>query len=155
MRGVDEEQRIPVRRSLEHGLGRNVSGRASSVLDDELLAEAFRQPLTNEAGDDVVRPAGDKADDDTDWPRGITLGACNPRHRRQRGGAGGEMEKLPTVGKFHAAALPGRSRSCRIAARRSRREAGEDGTEERRALLPLASRIGRLWNIARSRLFRL
>src|SRR5262249_5140079 len=117
MRGVDEEQRIPVRRSLEHGLGRNISCGASSVLDDELLAEAFRQPLTEEAGNDVVRPAGDKADDDTDWPRGITLGACNPRHSRQRGRASGEMKKLPAVGQFHDTGLPERSPNRRLAAR--------------------------------------
>src|SRR5262249_44179025 len=108
MRGVDEEQRIPVRGGLDDGLGRNISGRAGSVLDNKLLAEAFRQPLTNEAGDNVVRPAGDKADDDTDWPRGISLRACNPRHPRQRGGARGEMEKL-SAGKFHECSPPDRT----------------------------------------------
>src|SRR5262249_49634513 len=34
-------------------------------------------------------------------PRRISLCLCNARLRRQRGGAGRQMQKLPSVGKFH------------------------------------------------------
>jgi hypothetical protein len=37
---------------------------APAVLDDELLAEAIRQPLTHQARLDLGSPAGRKADDD-------------------------------------------------------------------------------------------
>src|SRR5215472_918940 len=38
--------------------------------------------------------------DDLDWPRRIGLGRSDPRDGRQRDGARGQMQKLPSMGKF-------------------------------------------------------
>src|SRR5262245_63043671 len=60
---------------------------SSRVFDDELPAEALRQPLTHHACDDVAPTAGGKADDDAHGPRRIGLRARNARQDRQRGSA--------------------------------------------------------------------
>ena len=62
------QQRIAIRRRLRDRLGADVAARAGAILDDELLAEPLREPLTHQARLDVGRPAGGKADDDTHWP---------------------------------------------------------------------------------------
>ena len=46
-------------------------------------------------------PPGGKADDDAHRPRRIGLRPRDARHGRQRGSARGQMQKLPSVGKFH------------------------------------------------------
>src|SRR5262249_5774695 len=52
------------------------------------------QPLTNEARDDVSTAAWGKSDDDPHGPRRVSLCPCDLRHRRQRGGARGEMQEF-------------------------------------------------------------
>ena len=49
--------------------------------------------------------AGGKADDDAHRPRRIGLRPRDTRHGRQRGSARGQMQKLPSVGKFHNSSL--------------------------------------------------
>jgi len=57
---------------------------AGAVLDDELLAEAIRQPLAHQARLDVGSPARGKADDDADRPGRIGFRPRHPGHGRQR-----------------------------------------------------------------------
>src|SRR5215216_722596 len=64
VRRTDQEQRVTVRRRVHDRLGGEVAAGAQPVLNDEWLAEPFREPLTDQAGEDVVRTAGGKADDD-------------------------------------------------------------------------------------------
>ena len=56
----DQKERIAVRRRAHDRLGGDIAAGARPVLDDELLAEPLRQPLTHQARDDVEsrRPAG-------------------------------------------------------------------------------------------------
>jgi hypothetical protein len=60
---------------------------ARPVLDDERLAETLRQPLTNQAREDVGRAASGKADQHAHRPRRIGLRPGDARQRRQRGSA--------------------------------------------------------------------
>src|ERR1051326_8139685 len=63
--GHDQKQRVAVGRRTDDGLGGELPLGARSVLDDERLAEPLRQPLTNQAREDVGRTAGRKADHDS------------------------------------------------------------------------------------------
>src|SRR4051812_34124215 len=78
----------------------DIAASTRPVLDDERLAEVIRQPLTNQAREELGRAAGRKADDDAHWPRRIGLRPRNLRHGRQRGSACGQMQKS-SAGKFH------------------------------------------------------
>ena len=100
VRRSDQEERIAVRRRAHDRLGGDIAASARPVLDDELLAEPLRQPLTDQARDDVGRAAGGEADDDAHRPRRIGLRPRDARHGRQRGSARGQMQKL-SAGKFH------------------------------------------------------
>src|SRR5262249_24550824 len=90
------------------GFGSNIAGGARTDLDDELLAELFREELSEQAHDDVGGAACRLADDDLHRSRRIGLCACNMRSERQRGSAGSQMQKL-SAGKFHG--VP--SQECR------------------------------------------
>ena len=83
---------------------RDIAAGARPVLDDEWLTEPLRQPLSDQARDDVGRAAGGKADDDAHRPRRIGLRPRDARHGRQRGSARGQMQKL-SAGKFHRVLL--------------------------------------------------
>ena len=63
VRRTDQEERVAVRRRAHDRLGGDIAAGARPVLDDEWLAEPLRQPLTDQAREDVVRAAGGKADD--------------------------------------------------------------------------------------------
>src|SRR5262249_57574590 len=52
-------------------------------------------------GEDVGRTARTKADNEAHRPCRIGLRSRNARHGRQRSRAYGQMQKLPSVGKFH------------------------------------------------------
>jgi len=98
--GGGQQQRVAVRRGTRDRLGRDVGRRARPVLDDELLTEPFRQPLSDNPGANVGAAAGGIADDDAHGPRRIGLRPSDARDRRQRGGASGQMQKS-SAGKFH------------------------------------------------------
>src|SRR5262249_29470361 len=76
------------------------SGGARADLDDELLAELFRQELGNQARDEVRRAARRLANDDFNWPHRIGLRPSDTRYRWQRSSARGQMQEFAT-GKFH------------------------------------------------------
>ena len=63
-----QQERIAVRCRTHDRFGSDIATRARPVLDDELLAEAFRQPLTHQTCEDVSRAAGVKADDQAHRP---------------------------------------------------------------------------------------
>ena len=52
------EKRVPVRRRADNRFRRYVAGGARAVLDDDLLTEPLRQPLTDQARTDVSPAAG-------------------------------------------------------------------------------------------------
>src|SRR5262249_15919070 len=103
---TDHEERIAVCRRTHDRLYTDIANTARTVLDDKLLTEALRQPLTDGARSNVVDTPGRKWDNDAHRPRRIGLRPRNPRHHRQRASAGGQMQKMST-GKFHGAP-PGR-----------------------------------------------
>src|SRR5262249_59134782 len=56
--------------------------------------------VTNEASSNVVHATGCKWEKDAHWPHRIGLRPRNARRHRQRGSAGGQVQKL-SAGKFH------------------------------------------------------
>jgi hypothetical protein len=60
IRGHNLQQRVAICGRLRDRLGADVAAGAGAVLNDELLAEALRQPLTHQARLDVGSPAGGK-----------------------------------------------------------------------------------------------
>jgi hypothetical protein len=92
-------------------LGR-IAARAGPVLDNDWLVELVRQPLTDQARNDVKSTAGRKADDDAYRPRRIGLCQSEAGRDREHGSARGQLQKLPT-GEFHIA-LPASSRNSRL-----------------------------------------
>src|SRR5262249_4786371 len=94
------EERVAIRGRVHDRLGRDSARGARPVLDDDLLTEPLRQPLTHQAGGDVRPTTGRKADDPVHWTCRIALSPSDPRHRRQRGSASGQMQKI-SAGKFH------------------------------------------------------
>src|SRR5262249_62412056 len=67
----------------------------------ELLTEPLREPLSYQTRDDVTCTAGAIADDDAHRPRRIGLRPCHARHRRERGRARSQMQKLPAAGEVY------------------------------------------------------
>jgi hypothetical protein len=61
-------------RGRTHGrLGTDVAASTRSVLDDELLTKPLREPLTQQARNDVLAAPRRLADDDAHWPHRIGL----------------------------------------------------------------------------------
>ena len=96
VRRRDQEQRIAVGRRVGSGLGTDIAAGARPVVDDELLAEPLRQPVADQAGVDVGRGAGRKADDDMHGPRRVGFGAHDARHGRERGTARRQLQNFST-----------------------------------------------------------
>jgi hypothetical protein len=67
---------------MGHGLGCDVAGGARPNLDEELLAELFRQELRDQARDDIGCAARRLADDDFHRTRWIGLRAGASREQR-------------------------------------------------------------------------
>src|SRR5262245_30805799 len=84
-----------------HCLDGDVARSTRPVLDDEWLAETLRQPLTNQAREDVRRAARGEADNDAHRSRRIGLRPRDTRSRWQYGRARGQMQKI-SAGKFHS-----------------------------------------------------
>ena len=73
LRGTSQEQRVAIRRRARRRIGPDVASGTWPVLDDELLSESLRQPLTDQARDDVRRPAGSEGNNDAHRSRRIGL----------------------------------------------------------------------------------
>jgi hypothetical protein len=100
VRTSDQKQRVAIRRRTHDGLGSNISTGTWPVLDDEGLAEPVGQPLPKQAPDDIRPATRNDADDQTHRPRRIGLRPSHARGGRQRGSAGGQVQKI-SAGKFH------------------------------------------------------
>ncbi len=105
------KKRIAVRGRTHDHLGRQVSARAGPVLDDDGLAEMLRQPLPDQACDDVVWAAGGGRDDNAHRPRRKCLRLRDPRYRRERGNTRGQLQKS-AAWKHHGIHSPVRTLAC-------------------------------------------
>jgi len=94
------EERMAVRRRAHDRLRADRAAGARPVLDDEGLAEPFRQPLSHRARHDVGRRARRHRHDPAHWPRRIRMCLRKARHRRQRGSTCGQLQKSSTA-KLH------------------------------------------------------
>src|SRR6516164_1836151 len=92
---------MSIRRRTHDRLCADIAAAPRSVVDNKLLAEALRQPLTDQARDYVDTAASGKADGNPHRLRRIGLRSRKPRDGGQRGGARGQMQDVSTVGKFH------------------------------------------------------
>src|SRR5262249_48887510 len=70
---MDQEERIAIRGRTHDRLRGDITAGARPVLDDELLAEPLREPLADQASDDVGAAASGKAGDDAHRPARIGL----------------------------------------------------------------------------------
>src|SRR3954470_21701201 len=98
--GPAEQERVAVGRCTNSRFGCEVACCAGPVLNDDWLAHLLRQPLSEQARNDVEVTTGRKAHDDTHLPGWIGLGACYTRHR-QDGAARGQLQEFAAM-KFHA-----------------------------------------------------
>src|SRR5262249_55901256 len=69
VRRCGQEERIAIRCRTHDDLCGDITRGTRPVLDDEWLAEPPRQPLTDQASDDVGATAGGKSDNDAHRPR--------------------------------------------------------------------------------------
>ena len=99
-RYVDQEQRIAVWGRLCHDFGADVAGRTRPAIDEELLAEPLRQPLTDKPRDDVGCTTGREANDDVHWTRRIAERVCNASQGRKGRSSGCQVQKFAT-GQLH------------------------------------------------------
>jgi hypothetical protein len=91
-----------VRGRAHDRLGGDIAAGALAVVNNERLAEPFRQPLADQPCNDVDVVASGESDDDAHRPRRIGLPLSQSETcGRQRGRARGQMQDLSTVGKFH------------------------------------------------------
>src|SRR5437016_10627134 len=88
-----DEKRVSIGGCSYDGLGTDIAVRARTILDKKWLPEPFRQSLTYKADDNVSRTTSGNWNDDTHWPRRIGLRPRDPRQRRQRYSACGQMQK--------------------------------------------------------------
>jgi hypothetical protein len=68
-----KKQRVAVRRGANDRFGGDIAAGAGPVVDDELLAQPRRQPISHHAGDDVGRAAGGDLNDQAHRPCRIGL----------------------------------------------------------------------------------
>jgi hypothetical protein len=101
VRRAGDEERVAVRRRPHHHFGADIVAAPWAVFDHELLAQPLREPRRDEPRENVWRASGARGGDDAHRPRRIGLRPRDPRHDRQGGSTCGQMQKLPTVGKFH------------------------------------------------------
>src|SRR5262245_40785082 len=99
IRGRRQQKSIAIGGRTHDRFSGDIAARTGSVVDNEWLPEPFGQPLPYDAHDDIAPRTSRKSDDHAHRPGGIGLRASNARDCRQRGSAGGQMQKS-TAGKF-------------------------------------------------------
>src|SRR5262249_22089938 len=99
----DQKERVAVRWRSHDRLSADIAASARSILNDEWLAEALRQPLAHYACDDVGRATGRSRQNQVYRPRWIGLRPCEAWQNRKRGSARDQMQQF-AAGKFHVAA---------------------------------------------------
>src|SRR5262245_24342672 len=73
VRSIGEEKRLAVRGRAHRHFGRDIAGSTRPVIDEKLLTQTVRQPLSDQARDYVDLTASSKANDDAHRPRWIDL----------------------------------------------------------------------------------
>jgi hypothetical protein len=124
--GTGHEQRVAVSKCVHDRLGADIASRTRPVFDEEGLGKAFGEPLTHHARErsarspaslrsappgpnrrdaerSVGRAAGRPRNDHAYRPPRIGLRPNDARDGGQRGSTRCQMQKLPSVGKFHGA----------------------------------------------------
>src|SRR5262249_17898649 len=96
VRRVDHEKRMAVGRRPHDRFSANIAATSRPVINDELLTESLRQPLTHQARNDVGRTACCDGDDQTHGPPRIALRRCDARCDRESGSTRCKMQKLTT-----------------------------------------------------------
>src|SRR5262249_16107040 len=99
-RSCSKEQRVTIRHSLGDGFSTDIGASSRAVLDDELLTQVLREPLSYQASNDGGRATCREWNNNAHRSRRIGLRSRDTRSERQRGSARGQMQKLPTE-KFH------------------------------------------------------
>ena len=122
-----DTNRVAVGVRPRHPADADRAGGARRILNDHNLPERCSHPLRHDARNSVGRAARRVGHDHRHRPRWIALRACETGQTRERGGARSQMQKLPSVGKFHGVySLKGRSRpryvQCADWERRRRRD---------------------------------
>src|SRR5262249_57081054 len=106
--GAGQEQGGAVRGRAHDGLGGDIAAGAGAVLDDERLAEPFRQKLADQPRHDVDVVARGESDDDVHRPARIGLRLRRRRsqgkHAREKGGEGAAGEQAASVSLISSAA---------------------------------------------------
>src|SRR5215510_13965713 len=97
---IRTKERIAIGRRTDDGLGGDIAGGATPVLDDEWLTEPLRERLTHQAYEDVRSAARGISNDAAHRPRRIRLCPRDARQSRKRGSARCKMQKI-SAGKFH------------------------------------------------------
>ena len=64
---ISQEQRIAIRRGIGHRLRADRATGTTAVVDDELLAQSFRELLREQTRHDVIRTPGRKRHDHAHW----------------------------------------------------------------------------------------
>ena len=82
---IDHQKRIAISRRTHDRFGGDIVVGAWPALDDEWLAEALRQPLTQQARQGVVRAASRITNDKAHRPHRITLCPCETRDEWESG----------------------------------------------------------------------
>jgi len=100
----DKEKRIAVRRCIHDRLGADVAAATRAIVDNDGLAEPFRQPLSYQTRDNIWRAAGASGDDPAQQACRIGLRPRDMRKGWERGSARGQMQKFPAR-KFHLPSL--------------------------------------------------
>src|SRR5262249_51177174 len=74
-----EQQRAAVRRRLQRKFGANIGAGTWPVVHHKRLSKFLRQPLPDQARDEVGRTAGPGGHDQAYWPRRIIKCPCGPQ----------------------------------------------------------------------------
>src|SRR5262249_39261274 len=83
VRRSDFKERVTIGGRPNDHLGSNIARRTRPIVHDKLLAEPFRQRLSNQAPDNVGRGSTRKADNEANRSRWIVIpsyGARNDKH---------------------------------------------------------------------------
>ena len=93
MRRGHEQKRVAVRRRARDRLQGKIAAAARPVFDDDRLAEPLRQPLADQARDDVGRAAGADENHNGDGAGRIGLRAAGTWQGGQCAAGGRELQK--------------------------------------------------------------
>jgi hypothetical protein len=91
--------------------GADIATAAGPIIDDDGLPEPLRQPLADQAREEITRTARREANHDAHRSRRIGLRACNTRYHQERDGACRGHMQCSTARKLHG--LPHTSMSYR------------------------------------------